>query len=69
MIEQRTEIVPTCPAELAAELPARVPTPAGATIEAAKAVLEWIAARFAREDALEQRIRDGRAACAAEGAR
>ncbi|WP_066667378.1 MULTISPECIES: hypothetical protein [unclassified Sphingomonas] len=69
MIETRTEIVVTCPAELTAELPARVPTPAGATIEAAKAVLDWIAARFAREDLLEQRIRDGRAACAAEGAR
>lgn len=63
IVETRTVIRRVCPAELVAPLPPRVATPADAAIEATREVLAWIGARFAREDAIEARLRDAAGQC------
>ena len=63
VIETRIERITVCPAELDQAIPTRVTMPDGARLEAAEAVLRWIAARFARETLLEARLTDAKAAC------
>lgn len=63
VIERRVERVRVCPAEVTAALPQRVVTPLSAAIEASRETLDWVAARFAREEQLERRLLDARGAC------
>ncbi len=63
IVETRTVRVKQCPAEVTAALPLAEPTPAGAVIDASREVLRWIGRRFAREELLERRLTDAKAAC------
>lgn len=60
-MRQRTETV--CPSELAAARPAKPALPASATLVGDEYGLGYAAARFAREDALEQLLADAAKAC------
>ncbi|PKP93175.1 MAG: hypothetical protein CVT77_06490 [Alphaproteobacteria bacterium HGW-Alphaproteobacteria-16] len=65
IVETRTVREKVCPDEVAAPLPPRIATPAGAAIAASEEVLRWIGQRFAREEVLEKRLADARAGCGA----
>lgn len=60
-VERRIETV--CPAEVTAEMPAAVPLPPGAVLEGNADGLGYASGRFRREELLEGRLRDARAAC------
>lgn len=64
-IVSRERIVETrCPAELDLDLPARVAQLAAGVLEGDDAGMAWLRAHLGRENALEDRLRDARAACA-----
>lgn len=63
VVETRVERVVRCPDEVTAPLPPRVTTPAGLVLDLPEHALRWIGARFAREEALEQRLTDARGEC------
>jgi hypothetical protein len=57
-----------CPAELLLAPPPKPALPADATLVGDEYGLGYAAARFSREDDLEQRLRDAAAACPAPAA-
>ena len=63
VVETRVERVTVCPVEVVVPLPDRAAMPADATINAAPSVLQWIAARFAREELIEKRLIGARSQC------
>lgn len=63
VIVTRVETVTVCPPELAQALPPAPEFPAGGVLDAAAPVLDWIAARFAREALLARRLTDAKEAC------
>jgi len=66
IIETRVETRLICPPEVTAQPVARI-DPIDAVIKASEAALNWIAAHFARETLLEERLADAKAACVKAG--
>jgi hypothetical protein len=62
IVEVRTERVVRCPDAVTAPIPPRIATPSAA-LDASVEVLRWIGERFAREEALERRLRDAQGEC------
>ena len=63
VIEQRTEVRLTCPAELAAPIAAKPAVPDGAELRGNEAGMDWLATVLAWADALAARWADAREAC------
>jgi hypothetical protein len=63
VIETKTTIIKLCPEELRLAIPEGPTRPAASVIKTSDAMLKYLAARFAREDLLESRLRDAAGAC------
>lgn len=68
VVEVRTVVRTSCPADVTAALPPRAAPPEAGVLRGTVEALAWVSARFRREETLEARIEAARAACVAETA-